>query len=114
MKCLADQFLRHVGTVAVSRIDEVDANLWKPAQRGKCGISVGRRTPDALTSDPHGAEAEAIDRYGPDLKLAGSTSVDCVHCRSRCEWTWRKLDDLWRYRRSTRTITPHFSRHWTK
>jgi hypothetical protein len=45
MKRLADQFLRDIGAVVVSRIDEVDANLGEPAERGKCRIAVGRRIP---------------------------------------------------------------------
>ena len=46
VKGLADQFLRNIGTVTVGGLDEVDADLVKPAQRRKRCATVRRRTPD--------------------------------------------------------------------
>src|SRR5438093_13718867 len=45
VKGLADQFLRHIGTVTVGGVDEVDSDLTKPAQWRKCCIAVVRTSP---------------------------------------------------------------------
>jgi hypothetical protein len=70
VKRLADQFLRNIGTVTVGRVDEVDADLVKPAQRRKRCATVRRRTPDAGAGDPHGAITETVDRNIADPELA--------------------------------------------
>src|SRR2546425_10458801 len=80
MKRLADQLLRDIGAVAVGRVDEIDADLGEPAQRGKRCMTVGRRSPDAAASNSHGAITETIDRDVSDPELAGGAGVDRVHC----------------------------------
>src|SRR5580658_6132705 len=60
MKRLANQLLRHIGAVAVGRVDEVDAQFGEPAQRGERRVPVGRWPPDAGTGDTHGAVAETV------------------------------------------------------
>src|SRR5215813_9876504 len=76
MKRLANQYLRHIGAVAVGRVDEVDADLGKPAQRRQCGVTVRRRTPDARTGETHRAVAETVDSDVADRELAGGSRVD--------------------------------------
>src|SRR5689334_9057592 len=79
MKPLADQFLRDVGAVAIGRVDEIDADLGKPAQGGKRRRTVGRRSPDAGPGEPHGAKTETVDRDVSDTELTGGAGVDHAH-----------------------------------
>src|SRR5204862_6156934 len=81
VKRLADQFLRNIGSVTVGRVDEVDADLVKPAQRRKRCTTVRRRTPDARAGETHGAVAETVDSRVSDLELAGGSGVDRPHDR---------------------------------
>src|SRR5438093_10765193 len=60
VKGLADQFLRHIGTVTVGRVDEVDADLVKPAQRPRRCTTVRSPTPDARAGETHRAEPETV------------------------------------------------------
>ena len=57
---LGDQRLADVGTVGVGGVDEVDAELDRPAQHRLGLVAVRRLTPDAVTGDPHRAEAETV------------------------------------------------------
>ena len=61
MQRLGDQLLADVRPVAVGGVDQVDAELDGPPQDGDRGVVIGRRAPDALAGDAHGAEAEAMD-----------------------------------------------------
>ncbi len=81
VKRLADQLLRNIGTVTVGRVDEVDADLVKPAQRRKCCATVRRRTPDARAGETHRAVAETVDSGVSDLELTGGSGIDRPHDR---------------------------------
>ena len=61
MKRLTDQLLGDIGSVEVSGIDKVDAELRQALQRADGLRPVGRLTPNAGTGDAHGAESEAVD-----------------------------------------------------
>src|SRR6266566_2052001 len=81
VKGLADQFLRNIGTVTVGGVDEVDADLMKPAQRRKRCATVRRRTPDARSGETHRAVAETVDSGVSDLELTGGAGIDRPHDR---------------------------------
>ena len=81
VKRLADQFLRNIGTVTVGGVDEVDADLMKPAQRRKRCATVRRRTPDARAGETHRAIAETVDSGLSDLELTGGSGIDRPHDR---------------------------------
>ena len=58
---LRDETLAHRRTVGIGRIDQGDAELERPPEHGdRLGV-VARLAPDALTGEPHGAEAEPVD-----------------------------------------------------
>jgi hypothetical protein len=76
MQRLADQFFRHVRSVAVGGIDEIDADLGQPAQRGQRGPTIRRGTPDTAARDPHGAVPKAIDGAVANLESTGGAGVD--------------------------------------
>src|SRR4029453_12727957 len=71
VKRFADHIPRNIGSVTVRRVDEVDADLVKPAQRRKRCITVRRRTPDARAAETHRAVAETVDSGVSDLELTG-------------------------------------------
>src|SRR6266446_5441556 len=81
MERLADQLLRDIGAVAVGRVNEIDADLGKPAQRRQSCAAVRRRTPDARAGETHCAVAETVDSRVSDLELAGGSGVDGTHHR---------------------------------
>src|SRR5207253_298371 len=61
VKGLRDQTLAHRRTVGIGRIDQRDAELERPPEHGdRLGV-VARLAPDALTGEPHGAEAEPVN-----------------------------------------------------
>ncbi len=68
---LGDQLFAHVGPVRVGGVDEVDAQLDRPAQHGDGRVVVGGRAPDAPPRDAHGPEAEAVDRQVAEGEAAG-------------------------------------------
>src|SRR5262249_52456718 len=72
---------RHIGAVAVSRIDEVDADLGNSAQRRQGGVTVRRLTPDARTGETHRPVPESVDDAVSDREVAGGAGVDR---RDRC------------------------------
>src|ERR1700741_4479987 len=82
MKRLANQFLRHIGAVAVGSVDKIDADLRQSAQCGKRRGAIPGWPPDTLARDPHGAVAEPVDREVSNPELAGSARVD--RCRGLC------------------------------
>jgi hypothetical protein len=59
---LADELFADVRPVRVGGVDEVDAELDRAAQHRLRLVAVSRRTPDTVTGDTHGAEAEAVHR----------------------------------------------------
>src|SRR5215468_9772164 len=79
----ADQVLGDVRAVAIGRVDEVDADLGKPAQRGQRCLTIGRRSPDAGPRDAHGAIAKTMDRDITNLELAGGAGVYGAHVERR-------------------------------
>jgi hypothetical protein len=67
---LADDLLADVRPVAVRRVDEVDAEVDRPAQYPDALGPVGRLTPDARSGQAHRAEAEAVHGLAGDLEGA--------------------------------------------
>src|SRR6478672_9241220 len=71
VECLGDQGLADRGAVRVGGIDEVDAQLHHPPERGDGLVAAGRVAPDTRTGDPHGPEPQPVDGqvtayvYGP-------------------------------------------------
>jgi len=66
---LADQHLGNVGSVGVGGVDEVDMERRQPFQDTDSLRAIVRFAPYAGARDPHGAEAEAIDRdFAADRK----------------------------------------------
>src|SRR4029453_3168662 len=68
---LGDQGLADRGAVRVGGIEEVDAQLHHPPERGDGLVAAGRVAPDTGTGDPHGPEPHPVDGqvtayvYGP-------------------------------------------------
>src|SRR5258708_24882460 len=62
MQRLADQLLAHERPIAVSRVDEVDAQLDCPAQDPDRLTAVRRLPPDTPAGETHRAVPEAGDR----------------------------------------------------
>jgi hypothetical protein len=80
MQRLVDQQFRHVGSVGVGRVDKVDAEIGQALERAQHFRAVGRRAPNALAGDAHGAEAQAIDLdVAADLEAAGLRCVCLRH-----------------------------------
>jgi hypothetical protein len=51
MQRLGDQFLADIGTVALRRVDEIDAELRQPLQDPDRLAAIGRRAPDPLARE---------------------------------------------------------------
>ncbi len=62
MQGLCDQLFADSGTVGVSGVDEVDAELDRPTQYRQGTVVVGGWSPDALAGDLHRPVAESMDR----------------------------------------------------
>src|SRR6266516_7392702 len=62
MKRLRDELFAHLGSVGVRRVDQCDAELHGPTHDGDRLVVIARLSPNPLARDPHGAEAEAVDR----------------------------------------------------
>jgi hypothetical protein len=58
---LGDQDLAGFRTVGIGGVDEVDAEFDGPQQQGPC-LAGSAGSPDARSSDPHRAEAQAVHR----------------------------------------------------
>src|ERR1700676_2063744 len=58
----SDQFFANMGTVRISRIDEVDSQLDGAAKDCYCGRRIFRWSPDSLPCNTHGPVAETVDR----------------------------------------------------
>jgi hypothetical protein len=70
-----DQLLADLGPVAVGRVDEIDAELHRPAEDLHRFVVVGGRAPDAGPGDAHGAEAQTVDgKVAADRDRAGGSS----------------------------------------
>src|SRR5947207_6945686 len=61
MKRLANEFLAHIGSIRIRRIDEIDSEFNCAAQHGDCFGSVGWLAPNAGTGELHRTEAEAAN-----------------------------------------------------
>jgi hypothetical protein len=73
---LTDELLADVGPVGVGGVDEVDAELDRAAQHRLRLVAVSGRAPDTVTGDPHGAEAQAVDRQvAAHVDRAGHSGV---------------------------------------
>jgi hypothetical protein len=59
---LPDELLDGERTVGVGGVDEIDAQLDRPAQHAHRLVAVSGLAPDAGAGQAHGAEAEAADR----------------------------------------------------
>src|SRR5262249_42985676 len=75
----ADQVLGDVRAVAIGRVDEVDADLGQPAQRGQRCLTIGRRSPDAGAGEAMAAIAKTRDGDVPNLDVAGGAGVQGAH-----------------------------------
>src|ERR1700745_2854016 len=80
MQRLGDQPLADEGTVAVSGVNEVHADLRHALQHAdRLGPVLGL-APYARAGDAHRTEAEAVDDdIAPDGELAGKAGVDLGH-----------------------------------
>ena len=61
VESLADQVLAHVWTVGIRGVDEIHAELDRPAQDADALLAVGRLAPDAPAREPHGPETQAVE-----------------------------------------------------
>ena len=95
---LGDQILRSLGTVRVGRVNEVDAQFHGAAQRGECAGNVGRKAPDSLAGDAHGAVAQAVHRQvaadGDGSGLRRGQLVGCGLHRNSPEFLHRHFPAL--------------------
>ena len=79
---LADQPLAHRRSIRVRRIDEVDAQLDRPAQHLLCALGVLRLAPDALAGNPHRSKTQPVDGHVPaNGKRPARTCICCCHAR---------------------------------
>ncbi len=71
MQDLADEILADERAIGIRRVDEIDAEFRQQTQSFARRGGIGRIAPDAFASQPHGAEAEAVDcEIAADLELA--------------------------------------------
>ena len=58
-----DQALADLRSVGIGGVDEIDAQLERPAQHPLAFLPIGRLAPDPLPGETHRPETEAIDRH---------------------------------------------------
>src|SRR6185437_17002384 len=76
----SDQLFGDVWPVAVSRVDEVDAELRHAAQGALALLRILRRPPDALAGDAHGTEPEAVDIHvAANGECSRTGGIGCGH-----------------------------------
>src|SRR5437660_6192539 len=85
MERLGDEPFAHLGPVGVRRVDQCDAEPHGAAQDGDRLVVIVRLPPNPLARDPHGPEAEAVDRevaanYERAAPRGGATGL----LRGRC------------------------------
>ena len=56
-----DQLFADIGTIGISRVDEVDSQLDGSAKDGDCCRGILRWPPDSVARKAHGPEAKAVD-----------------------------------------------------
>jgi hypothetical protein len=74
---LGDQLLGDVRPVGVGGIDEVDSQVDRPPKDTNRLAAIRWRTPHSFSSDPHGAEAHAIDG-----EITAESDGACGRCRA--------------------------------
>ena len=76
----SDQLFGDVWPVAVSRVDEVDAELRHAAQGALALLRMLRRPPDSLAGDAHGTEPEAVDIHvAANGECSRTGGIGCGH-----------------------------------
>src|SRR6516162_4655464 len=76
---LGNQLFTHVWTVGISRIDKVHAQFHSSTKHGQGRLAILGRSPNALTSETHGAEAEATNgKLATKIDHSSRVCRDCV------------------------------------
>src|SRR5216110_1980677 len=69
MKRFGDKQLADLGAVGVGGVDKIHAELDRALQDAFGFVAIFRPTPDAVTGDTHGAEAQSVHgKIAADLK----------------------------------------------
>ena len=82
---LSDQSLGHFRTIGVGGVDQGDSKLDRTTEDGEGFFPVWRLSPDAGTSQSHGAEAEPVNG-----QVAAQIEGPAADSRAGSGGTWRR------------------------